>query len=73
MKGVTMSEWKSVKNELPELDTDVLLYWDENYPCDIGCMYKQGNFQRSNDGMDGYDVQPNFWMPLPELPKARRK
>lgn len=65
-----MSEWISVKDKLPELDTDVLLYWDESYPCDIGSMYKQRYFQRGNDNMGGYDVQPNFWQPLPEPPKS---
>jgi hypothetical protein len=61
---MTMAEWISVKDRLPEDDRNVLVYseicgiviadYDTNGWCD-----QQYNF-----------IRPSHWMPLPEPPKG---
>lgn len=71
--GVTVREWISVEERLPELDEDVLCFyrgWRGE------CGYTVGSVQSWN-GMWGLEVDPDdygldevtHWMPLPEAPK----
>jgi|JI10StandDraft_1071094.scaffolds.fasta_scaffold178154_5 hypothetical protein len=66
-----MSDWVSVESQMPPEDEDVLLYWGEHVPFDIGHMLFGPNgieWQRANDGMDTFDAEPTHWMRLPEAP-----
>jgi hypothetical protein len=68
IKGVEYArkhgDWRSVKDELPPNDDDVLVV-DENHDCYI-------NYFVDEDWING-DNQITHWMPLPELPKAEEQ
>lgn len=61
--GVTVQEWISVKDRLPEKNTDVLIYNIEEY---IGSDFltKDGKWFWNEE------LPPTHWMPLPEPPKG---
>ena len=73
--GVTVQEWISVKDRLPEMEANVLMYFapDKNmaagFMCDVDedrtmwCAYTDGGFYTD------CDFEPTHWMPLPEPPK----
>lgn len=50
-------------------DIDVLCWWGAHVPMDVGVFNGDG-WQRSNDDMSGYDVDPLYWMPLPPPPSV---
>jgi len=64
-------KWISVEDKLPKIDEDVLLYWENDYPLDVGSMFKKNYWQRANGDMSEYDAPPTHWMPLPEPPKIK--
>ena len=78
-EGVTVQEWISVKDRLPEMTVDVLLYFpiEKNmavgFLCDVDedrtmwCAYTDDGFYTS------CDYEPTHWMPLPQPPKEERK
>jgi len=64
-----MNEWISVEDELPGLEVDVLLLWDDFH-------IENGKFYDDGDGpyyvlFDGDTLisEPTHWMPLPSPPK----
>ena len=61
--GVTVQEWISVNDRLPEKNTDVLIYNIEEY---IGSDFltKDGKWFWNEE------LPPTHWMPLPEPPKG---
>ena len=61
--GVTVQEWISVKDRLPEKNTDVLVYTIEEY---IGTDFltKDGKWFWNEE------IPPSHWMPLPQPPKG---
>ena len=61
--GVTVQEWISVDDRLPEKNTDVLIYNIEEY---IGSDFltKYGKWFWNEE------LPPTHWMPLPEPPKG---
>ena len=62
-------KWISVKDKLPEVHQEVLCFWDKNFPADVGIYCGDEIWQRANESMDEYDVNPIYWMPLPEIPQ----
>ena len=71
-----MSEWTSVKDRLPEYDTDVHLWregWDRVYV---------GYWRHSHEWIGRHrpecidslpDSEPTHWMPMPEPPPTHPK
>ena len=64
--GVTVQEWISVKNRLPEKWQNVLAVRSDgkmrfDFICSTGCWYEDVNYV-------GYSV--THWMPLPQPPKG---
>lgn len=68
-----MADWISVKERLPEIDVDVLLFFAEYGTMAIGSMlYDDGENWTCNTGGEWYtdsECAPDFWMPLPPNPK----
>jgi hypothetical protein len=71
-----MSEWISVKDEMPEYDTPVLVYrWpdgnDEQHPIFVAVLDNDVNigvhFASFVNGHIGVNI--THWMPLPEPPQ----
>ena len=69
-----MSEWISVKDELPKKNTDVLIYRGQF----IGDLISVYTYIGNNEWEDGYgywsradDEGITHWMPLPEPPKVK--
>lgn len=72
---VDMSEWSSVKDRLPEINKDVLMYFAVEKNMAVGFLqeidehvtfwgaYPDGGWWTS------CDCEPTHWMPLPEPPK----
>lgn len=58
-------KWISVKDKLPKLDKDVLV-WDGNY---MSVMWIDRNENRFKS-MDSLYHDVSHWMPLPEPPKV---
>jgi hypothetical protein len=70
--GVTVQEWISVEDRLPEEDKDVLVfgYYHEAFQTLI-CHYRtdfKGQWFTSVAGQQVYEV--THWMPLPQPPKG---
>jgi hypothetical protein len=70
--GVTVQEWISVKDRLPDEDEDVLAfgYYHETFQTLI-CHYRsdfKGQWFTSVAGQQVYEV--THWMPLPQPPKG---
>jgi len=71
-----MSEWISVKEKLPELNLNVLIYIGLiDYPIEIAHRTDEGNkelgivwFYPENNGWTEQEV--SHWMPLPEKPRG---
>ena len=61
--GVTVQEWISVKDRLPEKNADVLIYNIEEY---VGTDFltKDGKWFWNEE------LPPTHWMPLPQPPKG---
>lgn len=74
--GVTVQQWISVKDRLPDKDGTYLVRWDNKSVCDAEYESKYGSFGYWLDIMwDGdADWYPytsiTNWMPLPEPPKG---
>ena len=76
--GVTVQEWVSVKDRLPEEGEDVLLFFggkygnmatgfwhgEEKEDCVWWCAYTDDGFYTD------CDYKPTHWMPLPAPPKG---
>ena len=62
--------WISVKDRLPEVGEDVLVFVTGSYMA-IGCLGLDGVFYDVNDS-EGHDITPTHWMPLPERPNTTR-
>lgn len=61
-----MSEWISVKDKLPEWDTDCLIaYKNDLFPNFRVCETHYGGVHTNGFGIWGV----SHWMPLPEPPK----
>lgn len=70
--GVTIPEWVSVEERLPEYDEEVLAwcYWYEKYQT-LKCHYSshlKGRWFTTVAGQEVYSV--THWMPLPQPPKG---
>lgn len=75
-------EWISVKDKLPPINTDVLLFFDvstKNVPFDsrmqIGWLYERmtSEYETEEEKKDilrwATTYNPIYWMPLPQPPK----
>ena len=60
--------WISVKDRLPEVGEDVLVFVTGGYMT-IGCLGLDGIFYDVNDS-EGHDITPTHWMMLPEHPNT---
>lgn len=64
-------EWTSLKHELPELDTRVLLFFGNQTAKHVEAGYigddGDGVYHYFYDG-DSLCVEPTHWMDVPELP-----
>lgn len=63
-----------MKDRLPELDVDVLMFFLSTGQMAVGSMFYTDDMEHwtCNTGMRWYtyiDCAPDFWMPLPPLPK----
>ena len=63
--GVTVQEWISVKDRLPEKDEIVIICTDENF---IYAGELVGDTWFLNN--DSWTATVTHWMPLPEMPKG---
>lgn len=63
--GVTVQEWISVKDRLPEPFVDVIAFFG-GQEMNVDCVDNEGRWYSSY--MDRDD--PTHWMPLPEKPKG---
>ena len=66
-----MVEWISVKDKLPPENTDVLIWFKRNAAVGviINCEWNVNSGDGWVTGVFEDDVQPTYWMPLPEPPK----
>ena len=72
-RGGLSVEWISVKDEMPEVHEEVLVYnKGGSSPNTIGVAWIEGSGMTSFDHAEGgyYDV--THWMPLPEPPKESK-
>lgn len=60
--------WKAVADELPEVGADVLCYWGDHCPMEVGTMSEPDLWQASSD-FHGFDALPTHWMELPNAPR----
>ena len=60
--GVTVQEWISVKDRLPDADGDYLV-WNDYHKAIVGHYWSKGRYFISKA------VTVTHWMPLPEPPK----
>lgn len=72
--GVTVQEWTSVKDRLPEEGETVLVfgYWHEKFQ-PLMCYlspHRKGEWFTSVAGQQVYTV--THWMPLPDMPKEEK-
>lgn len=51
---------------------DVLCYWGEHVPMDVGVYIGNDAWQESTDRGDLFDVEPTHWMPLPPPPSFKK-
>lgn len=61
--------WRSVEDELPEIDNDVLVIFSHAYtPAYIekAVAYYDGNDWYTQNG---FHIRPTHWLPIPEPPK----
>lgn len=62
------TQWRSVEDELPKLDDDVLVVYSRSYtPAykELAVAYYNGEDWYTQDGDH---IRPSHWMPIPELP-----
>ena len=62
--GVTIQEWISVKDKMPEKNTSVLASTDNGIV--FQCLYAYDGW----DLWEGNEVNITHWMPLPQPPKG---
>ena len=69
--GVTVQEWISVKDRLPEADVAVLArcFYHESWRT-LVCHTSKRNAGKWYTNVAGQWVQVTHWMPLPEPPKG---
>ncbi len=61
--------WLTVAEALPANGVDVLLWWNDHFPMDVGRFDGQ-QWYDANDETIAYGVTPEAWMPLPPTPSA---
>lgn len=72
--GVMIQEWRDAKTDPPELKTDVLMLFESGTMA-VGFLTDDTGW-RSNIDNEWYaycENDPVKWMPLPELPREKRK
>jgi len=60
-------EWISVKDRLPEIDTEVLVVQGDSFA--IGDVYISNLNNKKLMWSVNYMMQPTHWMPLPKPPE----
>lgn len=65
-------EWISVKDRLPDPDTEIVFFYDKRYH--IGCFIEESQCHGEylwQSYIDGYNcvVDVTHWMPLPKPPQ----
>ena len=63
-----MNGWRLTEKELPKEDAEVLCWWGNHVPMDVG-FYAGGDvWTRAGYDMGEYDCIPTHWMALPDAP-----
>lgn len=71
-----MSRWINVKDEMPEYDTDVILWgpgWDRVYLGWWRHSHEWFGRQRPDREDPLPDTDPTHWMPLPDPPEQNKE
>ncbi len=68
IKGVTVQEWISVKDRLPEVETPVIVYGGNGITIDWLKDYGKHGFRWGNLCCGSYN--PKYWHPMPQPPKG---
>lgn len=75
-EGYTVQKWISCAEQLPERETDVLVYipvWKDN-PIQVAHLMHDGITWELSDGEFNFGKREVlYWMPLPEIPEPPEK
>ena len=72
-KEALASQWRSVEDELPEIDKEVVVVY--SHPLTPNFIEKAMAYSDGEDWYttDGEHLRPTHWMPIPEPPKTENE
>lgn len=72
-----MNKWINVKDKLPKIEEDVLMYFSHDNSMAVGFFFgSSGTGWAANTGSEFYtycEFCPDYWMSLPKLPKGGKE